>query len=340
MSASPVAPRQAGRHVWRGDELATRDDWVWQLSGRDVDELLTATEPFADGDEASLAALDREQVVLPTLGPRLNGLRSRLVEGLGFELVRGLPVGDIGAGRAAAAFAAIGGHLGSLRVQNAMGHRIGHVRNVGADPDDPEVRIYQTDSRQTFHTDSADVVGLLCLETAQRGGDSLLVSAATIYNEMLDRDPDLAAVLFAPIATDRRGEVPPGGEPWFTIPVLSWYGGHLTVQYQRQYIESASRFDGAPRLSDRQIAALDLFDEIAETPGFHLSMRLEAGDMQFVYNHGLLHDRTAFVDKPGSPRHLLRMWLSVPGDRELPPVFAERYGTITVGDRGGILVGG
>lgn len=337
MSANPVAPRQVGRHVWRGDELAERDDWVWHLTDREVDELVAAAEPFAVGDEASLAALDREQVALPTLGPRLGALRGRLIEGPGVEVVRGLPVAEIGDGHATAVFAAIGSHLGSLRVQNAIGHRIGHVRNIGADADDPAVRIYQTDSRQTFHTDSADVVGLLCLETAQQGGESLLASAATVYNEMLDRDPDLAAVLFAPIATDRRGEVPPGADPWFTIPVLSWYDGQLTVQYQRQYIDSAQRFDEAPRLSDRQVAALDLFDEIAETPGINISMQLEVGDMQFVYNHALLHDRTGFVDKPGSPRHLLRMWLSVPGDRELPPVFAERYGSITVGDRGGIV---
>jgi len=40
-----------------------------------------------------------------------------------------------------------------------------------------------------------------------------------------------------------------------------------------------------------------------------------------------------FVDTPDSPRHLLRLPLSVPADRELPPVFVE----VTVGDRGGIV---
>ena len=64
--------------------------------------------------------------------------------------------------------------------------------------------------------------------------------------------------------------------------------------------------------------------------------------MQFVYNHSLLHDRTGFVDHqdPARRRHLLRIWVSLPGDRELPPVFAQRYGTTTVGDRGGITVPG
>ena len=69
-------------------------------------------------------------------------------------------------------------------------------------------------------------------------------------------------------------------------------------------------------------------------------MDLEPGDMQFVYNHSLLHDRTAFVDhaEPEDRRHLLRLWVSLPGDRALPPVFAQRYGPLADGNRGGIML--
>lgn len=69
-------------------------------------------------------------------------------------------------------------------------------------------------------------------------------------------------------------------------------------------------------------------------------MQLEPGDMQFVHNHSLVHDRTAFVDHPDPARrrHLLRLWPSLPGDRPLPPTFSQRYGSIEVGDRGGIVV--
>ena len=88
------------------------------------------------------------------------------------------------------------------------------------------------------------------------------------------------------------------------------------------------------------VAALDLFDAVADDPEVHLSMALTPGDMQFVHNHTLLHDRESFVDDPERPRHLLRLWLSVPGDRDLPPVFASRYGSVTVGDRGGIVTEG
>jgi hypothetical protein len=109
-------------------------------------------------------------------------------------------------------------------------------------PTDPNTRIYQTAARQTFHTDSADAVGLLCLREAMEGGDSLLVSVETIYNRMRAARPDLLERLFDPIATDRRGEVPEGMKAYMEIPPLSWHAGHLTVFYQRQYIDSAQRF--------------------------------------------------------------------------------------------------
>ncbi|MGY8795016.1 MAG: TauD/TfdA family dioxygenase, partial [Woeseiales bacterium] len=87
------------------------------------------------------------------------------------------------------------------------------------------------------------------------------------------------------------------------------------------------------------IAALNKFDQLANDPELYFSMQLEPGDMQFVYNHTQLHDRTGFEDwtEEGKQRLLLRLWLSVPGDRPLPPCFRERYGSIEIGNRGGII---
>lgn len=331
----PVAPRQTGPHVWVRADVADPDVWTWWLSESEIAELLAAAEAATD---TCLDSIDRDSFPLPTLGPKLIELRTRLTHGRGFELLRGFPSADVAEDVSEAAFVGLGSHLGAARSQNASGDLLGHVRNIGADANDPNVRIYQTAERQTFHTDSTDVVGLLCLETAAEGGDSLLVSVGAVYNEMQERAPRLAELMFEPIATDRRGEVPEGEDPFFTIPVLNWYDDALTVIYQRQYIESAARFEHAPPLTGDVVAALDLFDAIANDPDMHMTMRLDIGDMQFVHNHSLLHDRTGFIDKPGSPRHLLRLWLSVKGDRELPDVFRQRYGSLIVGDRGGIVV--
>jgi hypothetical protein len=265
-----------------------------------------------------------------------------LITGRGFVLLRGLSAAKYNEREAGTIFYGLGCHLGRPRSQNAAGHMLGHVRDLGLKSSDPSVRIYQTNERQTFHTDSCDVVGLLCLNRAKTGGASLLVSASTIFNEMHRQRPDLLSLLLQPIATDRRGEVPEGMLPYLLIPVFSISEGYLTIFYQRQYIDSAQRFADAPRLTQLHVEALNMFDQLANDPRLNLSMELEPGDMQFVYNHALLHDRTGFEDweDPAQKRHLLRLWLSIPGDRPLPAVFASRFGTIEIGNRGGIIVHG
>jgi hypothetical protein len=223
-----------------------------------------------------------------------------------------------------------------------MGHVLGHVRDLGLATDDPAVRTYQTAERQHFHTDSCDIVGLLCLKPSKAGGLSSLTSSNTIYNVMAERHPDLVWRLFRPFPTDRRGEVPEGKKPWFDMPVFNDFQGHLSAIYSRTYIRSAQRFPAARRLTEEDIAALDCFDSLAEDKDLRLDMVLEPGDMQLVHNHTLLHDRTGFVDwpEPERKRHLLRLWLAAPGARPLPPVYAERYGSVEIGDRGGIICPG
>jgi hypothetical protein len=71
-------------------------------------------------------------------------------------------------------------------------------------------------------------------------------------------------------------------------------------------------------------------------------MGFQTGDIQLVHNHTLLHDRTAFEDwpEPDRKRHLLRLWVAPENARPLPPIFAERYGSIVPGQRGGIEMPG
>ena len=336
-------PIDMGGRAWLGQEMVDRDDWIVTLSSSDQAELEVAARPLvAGGNAEALASLTAAVFPLPRLGPMLEALRTQLLEGRGFVLLRGLPVDRYDVLTTAAIFMGIGAHLGRARSQNAKGHLLGHVCDLGLSSTDPTVRIYQTSERQTFHTDSCDVVGLLMLRAARQGGESLLVSALAIFAEMRRTRPDLLARLMRPMPHDRRGEVPAGERPYFEIPVFSWHADRLTVFYQRQYFDSAQRFSNARRLTADDVAALDLFDRLANDPRFVLPMRLEPGDIQFVHNHTLLHDRTAFVDHPERDRrrHLLRLWLACPGARPLPESFRPRYGSLTVGDRGGIVVEG
>ena len=344
MLAAPpfdLPPPQTSAAAWIGSGIAADPAWCVELDASAIAELEAAAAALLERD-ADLAALDAEAVRLPTLAPRLRLWRQELLQGRGFLLLRGLPIERYTRAEAAAIFLGLGAHLGRARSQNAKGHVLGHVCDLGLSSADPNVRIYQTRERQTFHTDSCDIVGLLCLREARSGGDSLLVSALAMFNVLRERSPHLLARLLRPMAHDRRGEVPAGQQPWFPMPVYSWYAGALSVFYQRQYFDSAQRFADAPRLTDDDVAALDAFDALANDERLVLRMRLAPGDMQFVHNHVLLHDRTGFEDwpEPARRRHLLRLWLAPPDARELPPWFAARYGSLAVGDRGGVIVPG
>ena len=339
MDISRLPHNITGPAAWVGPAMAKDDGaWLYHLSPLDIADLENAARHYLSlrRDVGEITAAD---FPLFSFSNHLKTLQKKLLHGNGVEVLRGLPVAGFSQEFAATVFCGIGAHLGSARSQNAAGHILGHVRDLGISSHDPNTRIYQTAERQTFHTDSADVVGLLCLREAKEGGRSVLVSAETIYNCMRELRPDLLEKLFDPIATDRRGEVPEGALAWMTIPPLSWHEGRLTVFYQRQYIDSAQRFEGVMRLTPAHVEALDMFDALANDPNLHFGMQLQPGDMQFVYNHSQLHDRTGFVDwpEPGKRRHLLRLWLSMSGDRPLPECFKQRYGSIEIGNRGGIV---
>ncbi|OED44754.1 taurine catabolism dioxygenase TauD [Chromatiales bacterium (ex Bugula neritina AB1)] len=339
MATSTLPPLMEGPAAWIGADIAQREnEWMVHLTPADIADLEQAAHHYLTlgRDVGQITAAD---FPLKTFAPHLQLLKQKLLSGVGFEVLRGLPIAEYSQEFYATVFCGIGAHLGSARSQNAAGHILGHVRDIGASAADPNARIYQTSERQSFHTDSADVVGLICIKAAKEGGESLLVSALSIFNRMRKECPELLTLLFEPVATDRRGEIPQGARPYFEIPPLNWHKGFLTVLYQRQYIDSAQRFDDVLPLTAEKIDALNAFDAMANDPHMHLSMQLQPGDMQFVYNHTQLHDRTGFTDwpEPENRRHLMRLWLSIEGDRPLPECFRQRYGSIEVGDRGGIV---
>ncbi|MHC5062934.1 MAG: TauD/TfdA family dioxygenase [Planctomycetota bacterium] len=325
----------SGPAVWTGAELGSDPSWKVNLTADQVGELTAAARASLNSgmriEEITSASFD-----LPGLRSSLLEHRKEVLRGRGFVVFHGLPITELTRKEVAAIFWGLGSYLGKARVQNSAGHLLGHVIDLGMASSDPSVRIYQTHERQGYHTDSADIVGLLCLETALRGGLSSLVSIASVFNRMLASCPEHLPTLFADFCTDHRGEAPPGAEPYFRAPILHWHAGELSVLYQRAYIESAQRYPDVPPLNATQTAALDALDSILEDPQVHLQMQLEPGDMQFIHNHQLLHDRTAFENGPGQERHLLRLWLSPRDGRSLPACFAERYGSLVPGQRGGV----
>lgn len=329
MTDLTATPLQLYRHpsAWQGAELAGRDDWVLKLDAAYNRELRQALA-HARARGAQVPALRADQFPLPTLAPVLDAMRREVIDGRGFCLVKGLRITDLPASDAALIYWGIGSHLGSPLAQNAQGEVLGHVTDLGVDYHrDPNVRGYQTRLRLPYHNDLADIVGLLCLQPARSGGLSRLVSSTALHNAVIERRPDLMDVMTGTWYLDRRGEIPAGKEPYYTGAFFEYSGGRLFCRYNRAYIESAQRLPEVPRLTARQIEALDLIDSLCHDPALHLEMPLEVGDMQFVNNYALLHSRSRYEDwpEPERRRYLLRLWLNTGLVTGLPPSWSDRY---------------
>ncbi len=298
--------------AWRGPEVARQTDWIARLSTDQIAEL----ERAADAVQArglSLGDVRREDFPLPTLAPLIAVWARELADGRGFLLVRGLPVARWGDERAALVYWALGQHLGEPGAQNPDGELLGHVVDTGEDAANPYVRRYRTAGDIAYHCDLADVVGLLCLRTARRGGASRIASSVTVYNELLRRRPDLVERLYEPFCLDTRDEQGDGRLPYVPVVPCRFAAGTLRTFYHSDYFRSAVRHAEVPAFTDDERTLLDLYEEIAASPDVYLDMHFEPGDIQLISNHVVLHARTAYEDHddPARRRHLLRLWLSL-----------------------------
>jgi hypothetical protein len=290
--------------------MARRRDWLHVLTPAEIEDLDRAVA-HARALNKPLEALSRADFPLTALRRTAERWLDTLEQGSGFLLVRGVPVERYAERDATLAYWGLGLHLGTAISQNAAGDRLGHVRDFGLTERDPTVRLYKTRERLGFHTDGADLIGLLCLRPAKSGGTSRIASSAAIYNEILGRRPDLAPVLYEPFPFDRNGEERPGEPPFFTLPLCRYTDGWLRTFYIGWYIRDSQRHASAPRLSKAQREVIDLIDEIAGDPAIHLDMEFRAGDIQWLKNSVILHARTEYEDfaEPEGKRHLLRLWL-------------------------------
>lgn len=308
--------------AWRADDFQSLADIRQPFSVEEIDDLRQALAGVRGRDPLTLTKAD---FPLPVLGARLEALRRELEGGRGFGLFSGLPVQDWSEQECATALWGLGLYVGTAMPQDKAGALIHHVRDTGQSTKGAaNVRGFQTDEELDFHNDGADVFMLLCRKTAPEGGVSRLASAVSAFNEVCRRRPDLAEVLQQPFHFDARAQSP-WDDKLQSIPIFTYHAGYLNALYKRGYITLAQRFDDTPPLTTAQTEALDLLDAILREPGFSLQFELEPGDLEVGNNFTTFHARTKYVDAedPAERRHMLRLWLSLPDGRALPPEFAR-----------------
>lgn len=295
--------------AWTAATVDRPASWYYPL-GADCLALLDAKVRDLRGPATALRLSATERT---TCG--LSAASEALEHGRGFVILDGVPRARYSPAQLTAMYWLVGQALGEPFAQNVQGTMLYDVRDTGQDLSQG-ARFSVTSYESSFHTDDSfggevlDYVGLLCLQTARAGGTSQVISGRTAYQELRAHYPEALAELCAPFHVDRRGGVREGEAPTVLRPVIEVADGEILFRYLRYWIEVGHDKAGVP-LTKKQVAALDTLDAVLKRPELRVDFELKPGDMYFLNNRWLLHNRTAFEDhaEPERRRHLVRLWL-------------------------------
>ena len=320
-------PAEAMRPVidpaaWTPDTLGSIDDFSYAITDRDADELVAGVAAFRR-DGAPIETVSRENFPLQRFADVLADVRRELIDGRGLVMLRNFPLQRFDREQQAIAYLGLGAYLGKAMSQNAQGHILGHVKDLGGNYADADTRGYMTRAEMRFHSDACDYVGLLCLQAAKSGGASRVASSVTVYNRMLAQRPDLAGELCEDFYRSRSGELNPGEAPWIKHPIFCFAQGYFSAIGLGAAIDKAQKLPGVPAFTHAQKEAIALYRATVEACA--VDMDFQPGDIQLLNNFVTLHTRREFEDWPEAARkrHLLRLWLSDPSSRPLLKVVRE-----------------
>lgn len=339
-----------GANVWHGKDMARSPRWQRRLTPAQLAEI-DAALAAARARRLDWETMTPEDLPLPGLAALMNDIREELENGSGLLMLRGLDPARYRLDELKIVYAGFCRQLGTLVFSNRGGEIMREIRDVGRDvgkrygelSDGQGAGFLSSYSRTLsnqglrYHTDRCDVVALLCIRQAMKGGVSKLCSSPAVHNAMLVRQPELCAALYEDVWRSRFGEEDEGDTLGYPLPVWGQRNGKFTSHYSRTFVEAGQRRPEAPRVSPAQWEALDLLSDLADE--FSFEMIFTPGDIQFVNNHVIYHARTAFEDEAesGRDRMLLRLWLAMPNSRALPEGHEVLWRSIEAGAlRGGI----
>lgn len=305
-----------GRIAWRRADIRL-DEWLVPVSPAALAELETIAEGLADY-RGTIEDLKPDPFDWPATTEMLVDVKSRIEHGVGFAVLDRLPVERWSETASRGVAWLLNSRLAPPIMQKWKGHRVYDVKDTGARLAHG-VRRSTTNLAQELHTDGSflgmtpELMGLSCLRQAATGGNSRVVSLATVHNDLRDRQPEHLARLYRPFWWDRQKEHAPDEIPSSRLPIYWTDGRRLGARYYDDYIRNGQSLVQAA-LDEKGDAALAAMREVVEDPDNWIEFRLEPGQFEFVDNHLLAHSRTWFRDPEGTTngrggRLLLRFWL-------------------------------
>ena len=300
-----VMERARHREGWLGVEF-DRSALYWDFTPAHLTAIDELMERLA-GDSRPFHQITKRDFAHPALDRDLAAVLAEIKNGPGLLVMRGFPVDKYDAEQMQTVYWGIGAHFGRGCSQSADGDYLGHVTNVAK-----ASRGYTTARELSLHTDSAEIVGLLCVRDAREGGMSLYTSSLKVHEIIAREHPEYLVPLEGGFRCDRRGEEAPDEDAVtpYRVPVFSEKDGVLSTRFVRGVIDRGADALGEP-LSALEKEALDFLEQVAQRDEVRLELTLRPGEASFINNYEMLHARTAFVDHddPAKKRLLYRLWL-------------------------------
>ncbi len=310
--------------AWNRAGMQQDPSWKQKLTPQDQREIATA---LAHAARAQRPMMQWQQADFPLdgLAAKLQAVSHEIRDGRGITVLEGLDISAYTDEEVCMLYWGVGLYLGEPLGQNPKGDLLGHVFDQGRNYGDIDVRGYETAAYLPYHTDSANLVGLMCLRQGLSGGRSSYVSAMSVYNTILAEHPEYLGMLYNGFHYIRREEAL--GAKGFTespLPVYGQQDGVLSCRYIRNQINAGAVKRGQP-LTAMEQEVLDYFDAQTQREDLRVDFQMNPGDMAFCNNLTMLHSRTGFVDGPEhhQKRHMLRLWLQFPEAWPSSPQFGD-----------------
>ncbi|KPM45634.1 hypothetical protein AK830_g919 [Neonectria ditissima] len=296
--------------VWTSDTFDKKDDMIFVLDEQQKQEVYDAVKQFKDSG-LHVRDINRDNFPLPTLGSPLDDMSEDLHNGKGFVIIRGLDSPTFSGDYDTIAFLGLSAYVAPQHGrQDQDGSMIVHILDANNASVPKELR--QSVYTNPFHSDVfCEVLALQTKNCAKSGGNSIIASAWTVYNELAATRPDIIHTLAAENWTfDTFGRVP----AYHQRPLLFCEDGKVIMNFSRRILTGAPaspRTPGIPPITEAQAEALDAVHFTALK--HQLTIPMQQGDIRFINNHTVLHGRDAFDDSDQAQRHLVRLWLRHPG---------------------------
>ncbi len=299
----------------RFDAATLQRDSSWQVHASSAlcKERSLLAEWASDAPDC-IANYEHGTLALPEVNALAEVIRQKLDSGFGLVWIRNIPIDD-DFSTSSLLYLALGMAMGEVDKTYGL---LYDVVDLGESYKQKAIPVSQTRDSTGMHTDSSrlenvpDYIGLLCLRQGQSGGSSKVVSAVQVHEVLRHRSSSLLEILYQDFIRDI---VTPGADrdpkkiEANRFPIFC-YKASLTMRYMRYWIERGHLITGVPLLNE-EISAMDALDEELSRNEHVFRFQLLPGDMLWVANRVVAHDRDAYTENVEYPRWLQRQWVRI-----------------------------